>query len=364
MLKHNSLEDKLNTLMEAPLAPQLVSKIDSIIAKLEQLREYDYDDLGMGYGGRKYMLNNWHDLSGALDEILRASNEIKQFGRSQEEIQAIAQREREQQALNQVRAKHRSKLQSIVLQFSEQFPRHIAALKDGIKFIQPSGEEYEIDWSSLTTEGFIKLILAFRKLYRSGAYKVAEERVQQIRDFGFNISSKLVSTQYSSFRTRFCVISDVSLSYRGPYVKEVSRNDFEVVNDYIPGSCRIKAADTSILVAHEIRNTTLNHIGEIIDTFDTVYLACSGDKDSGGIRRNNLATINSIQCMGQNVVQYVLNAGLPQDRTENRFDIEISSNEIDNPVKLKRDIYERVRSKRKEQISRSQTVDPDFNFNI
>lgn len=358
MLERKSLEDRLNTLMEAPLAPQLVSKIDSIINKLEQLREYDYDYLGLGYGGRKYMLNNWHNLSGALDEILRASNEIRQFGRSQEEIQEIAQRQREQQALNQVRAKHRSKLQSIVLQFSEQFPRHIAALKDGIKFIQPSGEEYEIDWSSLTTEGFIKLILAFRKLYRSGAYKVAEERVQQIRDFGFNISSKLVSTQYSSFRTRFCVISDVFLSYRGPFVEEVSRNDFEVVNDYIPGSCSIKAADTSILKAYEIQNTTLNHIGEIIDTFDTVFLACSGDKDGS----NNLATIDSIQCMGQNVVQYVLNAGLPQDRTKNRFDIEISSDEIDNPVKLKHDIYERIRSKRKEQIYRSQTVDQDFDF--
>lgn len=318
----SDLQTKLDLILEAPLAPELMAKVDDIIGKLQQLKEIDFGPSGKGFNG----LDNQH-MNHWLYEISSNITNIRYKGKTKEQIDKETKEAERSRILRQRQNKIAAKVKSIVAQFAEQFPRHISVLTDGFKLVQPNGDYDDISYS-ISPDNFIRVIEAFRELYRSGAYKEAEKRVQDIRDFGFNISSKLVSTLYSSFRTRYSIVSEVLLTYEGPMVvyKEPTPGqpvtDFEgatVESVFIPGKCNIKLPNSYF----QVDNTTLDHIGEIIDTIDIMVYTT-----------NSIGKLEDIQCMGQNVVEYQISNFAGQGRT-----VSIPSTMADNKDELRRHLF-------------------------
>jgi hypothetical protein len=341
----DSLGDKLGLILEAPLQQELMDKIDELIARLQEIKNYDFGSQGLGFHSfdRQHISNYLYDISVGVTNL-------KYKGKSQDQLDKDAKELEASRILSQRRSKVSSKFKSIVTQFAEQFPRHIAILSDEFKFVQPNGSYETISWGGLTShpEIFIQLIEAFRTLYRSGAYAEAEKRVQQIRDYGFNISSKLVSTEYSSFRTRYSLISDIILSYEGPMVviegdedtnitkkmssiHEASIPTIIVKDVYKPGECNVRVAHT-LKVIH-VDNITLEHLGEIIDTIDMVIH-----------HTHNLGELSDIQCMGSDVVEYQLSKLYGKNLLQ-RTNINIPSTMADNPEELKKFLFKQMKQK-------------------
>lgn len=311
----SNLQTKLDLILEAPLDSALMTRVDDIISRLQQFKEMDFGPNGKGFNGLDIQhMDHW------LYEISRNVTNIQYKGKTKEQLDKEAKEAESSRILQQRRNKVAAKLKSIVIQFAEQFPRHISVLNDGFKLVQPNGDYIDVSYDA-PTDFFIKVIEAFRQLYRSGAYKEAEKRVQDIRDFGFNISSKLVSTLYSSFRTRYAIISEVLLTYEGPMVVE----NATIENVFIPGKCNIKLY-SSRSYNHptiKVNNTTLEHIGEIIDTIDTIIYYT-----------DNIGQLEDIQCMGQNVVEYQISSFDQQIRT-----VSIPSTMADNKEELRRHLF-------------------------
>ena len=344
------LGDKLGLILEAPLQQELMDKLDELIARLQEIKSYDFGSQGLGFHpfDRQHISNYLYDISVGVTNL-------KYKGKSQDQLDKDAKELEASKILSQRRNKVSSKFKSIVTQFAEQFPRHIAVLSDEFKFVQPNGSYETINWGTLAShpEIFIQLIEAFRALYRSGAYAEAEKRVQLIRDYGFNISSKLVSTEYSSFRTRYSLISDIILSYEGPMVVIEGEEDTSltqklrsqptgpniptiIVKDmYKPGECYVKIAHNDKVI--HVDNVTLEHLGEIIDTIDTIIY-----------HTHNIGKISDIQCMGTNVVEYQISADLhgKQPYGNNRPQIKhrnIPSTMADNPEELKKFVFQQMK---------------------
>lgn len=338
MSKRSDLVDKLNLIMEAPLNSELSARLDTIIQKLQSLKDYDYGPSGDGYNS--FGGNN---LSELLHKIDYSASSFGRYGKSQQQLEKEAENERALQAKKSARDKLSSKFVSIVRQFADQFPRYVTAQSKAIQFVQPNGQLVQIPYDQLDQYSFVDLIVAFRQLYNSGALSEADSRVQQIRDFGFNISSKIMSTEFSSFRTRYSVLSDVILSYSGPMVvnedgkplplsgTKYSLYDYKVENVDVAGSCNIDISlSPSRSTKITIENNKLEHLGEIIDTIDIVAHTLQ-----------DIGYIDDIQCMGDDIVEYVLRIGsLPNTR------ITITSSQVTNLSDFRKYLYSKIREAR------------------
>ncbi len=311
----SNLFTKLQILNEAPLSPERVRLVDEIIAKLETMKTMDFGPTGEA--GKSAFVNA---LQAAHYKVRYAA----QYGKTAERLQAIENSQIAQAERLKERRVYAAKTKRIVEQFAEQYPRLITVSKDTFSMVQPNGANLTLSYS-LDREDFVNVMYAFRKLYRKGVYEEVQQKVQEIRDFGFNISSKQLSTEYSSFRTRYTVLSSLVLSYQGPMVSPKG----EILDMNVPGSCKIQFFDSTIGPSNEfydIQNVKIGHLGEIIDTIDVVCHVLY-----------NLGRIKSIECMGEDVVDYVV-------QINNRKSVTISSSEITNTKDLGRLIYQRSRA--------------------
>ena len=345
MSKRSDLADKLNMIMEAPLNSELSARLDAIIQKLQSLKDYDYGPSGNGYNS--FGGNN---LSELLRNIDSSASGFVRYGKSQQQLEKEAENERVLQTKKSARDKLSSKFVSIVRQFADQFPRYVTAQSKEIQFVQPNGQLVQIPYEQLDQYSFVDLIVAFRKLYNSGALNEADSRVQQIRDFGFNISSKIVSTEFSSFRTRYSILSDVILSYSGPMVVNedgtplplsgtkyweigFAPDEAKVANVDVAGSCNIQISlSSSNSTKITIENNKLEHLGEIIDTIDIVAHTL----------QDGLGNINDIQCMGDDIVEYVIRINsFQQERIQTP--IFIASSQVTNLSDFRKYLYSEIR---------------------
>lgn len=283
MLEPMNLQRKLDLLTEAPLTPERIAQVDRLIAKLERIKTLDFGP--DGDAGKSNFTRYINDAHSRVDNAMG-------YGKSSEMLANIEKNLEQRRQANQNRKESEKKNRSIVAQFAEQYPRFINVRKDDFEFVQPNGQLLSFTYS-MTREGFVSLIYAFRKLYRSGAYNTAQKNVEEIRDFGFNISSKILSTQFSSFRTRYAMVSDVVLSYEGPYVQQEG-NAFNIVETFIPGSCLLTMiGGNNNRYTLVVRNVSLGHVGEIIDTIDILLRVLFG-----------IGFISQVDCMGDDVVEY------------------------------------------------------------
>jgi hypothetical protein len=349
----NTLKQKINAIMEAPLNQARIAKLDQLIQQLQTAKELDYGINGIGY------TNHIDDY---LNTITTAIGILHTTGKNTQQLDKEQQIRNKHQELTQIHNKTIKKIKTIAEQFAQQFPRHIVALTDHIKIIQPNGDylEYNIpapqiiqhhqtDYLDKITktyqerrknklQEFTELILAFRQLYNTGAYKEAEERVQHLRDYGFNISSKLVSTKFATFRTRYAIISDILISYEGPIVKATNtrteneqhtNTKYEIKNTKIPGECTIAYTSRPTPQHIKVQNTTLDHLGEIIDTIDTIVHHIYP-----------IGKIDEIMCLGDNIVEYTIAPYI----AKNHKKITLPSTLADNKEQLHRTIYQQLQN--------------------
>jgi hypothetical protein len=250
-----------------------------------------------------------------------------QYGKSDEDLARI-QAAAVQRTDNEKRRKDSFKKQkSIIEQFAEQYPRLINSKTNDFDLVQPNGDFLEFKYP-VKTDSFVSLINAFRQLYKSGAYKTAAENVEKLRDYGLNISSKILSTLFSSFRTRYSVISDVILSYDGPMVVGDEARGFKIANKYVPGRCHVKGINIrgSYGDTLDVENVSLDHIGEIIDTIDMLIRAI-----------NNVAVIKEIRCMGDDVIEYEV--------TTDKISVTIPSSQINTVDVTARLLFDTIKAK-------------------
>jgi len=320
MQESMNLRLKLDNIQEAKLTPERIALVDQLISKLERLKEMDF-----GPGGDA---GKSHFISRVYEESVKI-NYAMQYGKSDEDLARI-QAAAVQRTDNEKRRKDSFKKQkSIIEQFAEQYPRLINSKTNDFDLVQPNGDFLEFKYP-VKTDSFVSLINAFRQLYKSGAYKTAAENVEKLRDYGLNISSKILSTLFSSFRTRYSVISDVILSYDGPMVVGDEARGFKIANKYVPGRCHVKGINIQQSNASggtlNLENVTLDHIGEIIDTIDTLIRAI-----------NNVAVIKEIRCMGDDVIEYEV--------TTDKISVTIPSSQINTVHGTARLLFDTIKAK-------------------
>lgn len=322
MLEPMNLKRKLDLLTEAPLTPERMARVDALIAKLQEIKTLDYGP--DGDAGKSNFSANLHRAYNFIDNAYR-------YGKSAQALDDAARRQEQQNIERQNRVKSEKKNRSIITQFAEQYPRFVNVRKDNFEFVQPNGQLSGFNYG-MANEAFVSLIYAFRKLYRSGAYETAQKNVEEIRDFGFNISSKILSTEYSSFRTRYAMISEVVLSYEGPFVVQ-SGNTFNIVEKFVPGSCNLTmVGGSNNRYNRTVSNVSLGHIGEIIDTIDILLRVIF-----------NIAYITQVDCMGDDVVEYRVAADQNNVAAERADAITIPSSEITSVQDTARFYFERQR---------------------
>lgn len=327
MLEQMNLQRKLDLLAEAPLTPERMAKVDRLITQLQNMKTLDYGP--EGEAGKSAFISF---LDHASFKIHLAGG----YGKSQETLDSIAKRDQDKKITRQNLVKNTKKNRGIIAQFAEQYPRLINVKKDDFELVQPNGKLIRFNYSHDTTQ-FVSLIYAFRELYRQGAFKTAIKNVEEIRDFGFNISSKILSTEFSSFRTRYAMISEVVLSYEGPYVEFVG-GTFKIVNQFIPGHCTLSmVSGTSGRKEIIVRNTSLGHIGEIVDTIDILLRVIF-----------NMGHINQVNCMGDDVVEYEVNSTNSYLRVSNE-NIIIPSSEITSIENTAKYFYEQNQLRAKQR---------------
>ena len=330
----NNLQSRLDLITEAPLSPERAQLVDAIIARLEELKSRDFGP--GGDAGKSHFINY---LASASQKIANAAN----YGRTQERLRNMETAA----ALDKARQKQFSdlsnKMKNILTQFAEQYPRLITVAKDSFSFVQPSGQLVTLGFSPTVNKYFVPLIYAVRKLYRNGVYEELNKKVQSIRDFGLNISSKQLSTEYSTFRTGYAVISELVLSYQGPMVtnrgvpilgfesmREISdASNIGINNVNVPGRCYVAVLGSPIPKL-TVRNVELSHLGEMIDTIDIVCHTIS-----------EFADLTGINCMGEDVVEYVIRKSV-NNGVERQ--VAISSEQVTSPKELGRLLISKIRA--------------------
>lgn len=318
MQESMNLRLKLDNIQEAKLTPERIALVDQLIRKLERMKEMDFGP--GGDAGKSHFISRVYEASSKIDYAM-------EYGKSEEDIVRI-QAVKQQQSDNEKRRRESFKKQkSIIEQFAEQYPRLINSKTNDFDLVQPNGDFLEFKYP-VATDSFVSLINAFRQLYKSGAYNTAAENVEKLRDYGLNISSKILSTLFSSFRTRYSVISDVILSYDGPMVVDEGRG-FKVANKYVPGRCRVKGINIrgSYGDTLDVENVSLDHIGEIIDTIDMLIRAI-----------NNVAVIKEIRCMGDDVIEYEVT-------TDNKISATIPSSQINTVHGTAKLLFDTIKAK-------------------
>lgn len=319
MNKLNILQ-QLNTITEAALSPEAIAKIDQLIAKLEAVKERDFQP----YQLASIVPDIFRSINNGIDSLNNVSN-------SQDTVRRLELERQEAEQRKTKSAEEWTKFQKIANSLVERYPRYVIILKDNIKFVQPNGELVSIRLyqegqisNSLLSNSFnkmrINILYALRELFKIPQYDQLAARGQKIRDFGFNLSSKLLNTQEATFRTRTATITDVLFSYSGPYLCYSSgmpvhgtveryqdtlddptglKSIFQILDKQIPGQVSIESRSGFERPSTTIEHLELGHLGEIIDTLDMVSIAISGDW-------NTRATIHDIQLIGSDVVEYVL----------------------------------------------------------
>jgi hypothetical protein len=329
----DNFDDHLDLVLEARLGQSEIDRIEDVMSALRELHQLDFDI--RTFDARMQILE-LHTRN------LRAS------GRTQEELEIARQEEERRAELRRLEAekaakdaRFRTKYVELLKTLAQRLPRYTVYEGAGteFKFLQPNGAitsllPHQISKCAEYRKPALDFIEALRKLHRLGAYQGVADRVQDIRDFGFNIFSTLLATTFSAFRTRYSKIHKVLLSYDGPMIHMNDEHKFKAVNSgswgeitikniYVPGEVMIQLlpaqrpqqttrnyqAEGDPKSEIKIEHVGLEHIGNIIDTIDAVYYCL-----------NKIGYIYDIYCMGQGAVEYhvrawksVVSAGLSQD---------------------------------------------------
>lgn len=344
MMNKLDLLDKLNTITEAALSPQAIARIDELIAKLQDVKERDFEP---------------YHQSSIVPDIFRSINNgiitLNNVSKSQDTLRRLELERQEEEQRSAKSAEEWKKFQKIANSLVERYPRYVIILKDNIKFVQPNGELVSIQ---LYQEGAssgsfnkmrINILYALRELFKIPQYDQLAARGQKIRDFGFNLSSKLLNTQEATFRTRTATITNVLFSYSGPYLCYASgkpvygtvysyqdpqddptglKSIFQILDKQVDGEVTIESRSGFEQPSTTIEHLELGHLGEIIDTLDMLSIAIEGDFGTS-------ATIHDIQLIGSDVVEYVLKRSDTQ--------ITIQSTEIRSSSQTAQLIFQRFR---------------------
>lgn len=343
-----------------------MGQIDEIIAKLQQMKVDEYADDSDAKFLIANMLRNVEEETGRYDREMAFRETRKQEAeREQQRKLKTEQEARKKQEIHDQK-------EQVVAKIKAKFPRYFDVTTDDYKILQPNGELFYL--AKPSNGGFVAgysedAVLANRKaaarllnLFRMPQYKQVAAKVQDLRDYGFNISSTILNTDGATFRTRFAVITNVVLDYKGPFLvaNDVARRNgdipFNVYNREIPGRASIEMYTMSkSRPRHEIKveNVSIGHIGEIIDTIDTVILCTSLPIPM---------YVDDIELMGKDVVQYIFSFYNRLYGGINVPNLRISSDTIDDYRELSKIIYKHYAEhagfvKRKSEPEAAQTSD-------
>jgi len=338
-------EHQLNLILEAQFSDEEKRMLDDIIDQLEDYREADFGTLPGGVcAGSHY-----------LQKMRYALDSLRNYGRTATQIEADRRR---QQESDLEAARYRSsidKIKELCKRVETRFPRFFQALTDRFQFVQPNGKlvsyEYEKAITSETLAGLVRF-------FRRPEYQELAAKVQELRDFGFNIFGKLLNTDGGKFRTRYSYITGVTLAYDGPWlrlerpatgsmtrprvakIKEVEEAGGADIHIACLGEKDYSYSGIQPQIQKiEVENVTLDHIGEIIDTVDVVAHATQG-----------IALVTDIHLMGNDVVEYVIEVAKKQGGSSaphgGARSFNIPSSEIRGVRDVLKKIYEHARGYR------------------
>lgn len=344
-------------LSEAQLSDKLKADIDSIINILQDYKDADYEGIPRG---APYTVSGWLDpgntangygkvsddlISFLIAKILDSSKSIKQYGKTQVDLDRIENERKSRDAIRYQALQGANNLKTYFEKVEAKFPRYFKFLNieeyappksfmANFAVVEPSGVRKDlrvlVGEESEHEENVRKTLSKCIRLFRHPDYKKLESKVQQLRDFGFNVTGKLLNTDGGTFRTRYALITNVILAYKGVGIN--SNLDIGNVDD--EGSAILRTTQRGG-TGHALVGVQTGHIGEIIDTIDILL----------HVLHSLPLYLNDIDLIGREVVEYRL--GTVTRGIRHASDILIQSVDIKDVTQLTKLLYEKLRNYQK-----------------
>lgn len=340
-----------NFLTEAQLSDKTKADIDYIIKQLQDYRDADFEGIpgGAPYSVGVHTPAGYTTVSNDLvsfmvQKMKDASNSMTKYGKTKEQLEKREQQRQADDAIRGQALQGANELKTYFDKIEARFPRYFKFLNlvpndtrsfyANFAIVEPSGVRKDlrvrVGEKSAFEEGVRSALSKCIRLFRHPDYNQLESKVQQLRDFGFNVTGKLLNTDGGTFRTRYAVITNVTLAYSGVGIR--SDNDgLHIVKAEEEGSAIVKTVFSKTGLT--LDGVQIGHIGEIIDTIDIML----------HVLHTIPLRLQSIDLIGREVVEYRLEVDPSHGR---RPGFTVQSVDIKSVPQLTKLLYEKKQQSR------------------